>query len=122
MSLQISIRECGDIKILDLDGSSIMGGESESLSRYLRTLLADGARKLLLNLSNLSKVDSSGVSVIVETYISLQRQGGLLKLLSPCGQVLEVLTIYRLLDAIPNFEDETQALASFRSRVCSATA
>jgi len=99
-----------------------MGGESESLSRYLRTLLADGARKLLLNLSNLSKVDSSGVSVIVETYISLQRQGGLLKLLSPCGQVLEVLTIYRLLDAIPNFEDETQALPSFRSRVCSATA
>jgi len=59
-------------------------------------------------------VDSSGVGVIVAAYVSLKRQGGDLKLLCPCGRVLEVLTVFRLLDTIPSFEDETQALASFR--------
>jgi anti-sigma B factor antagonist len=97
------------------------GGESELLSEHLRDLTANGKRKMLLNLVNLTQVDSSGVSVIVETYVSLKRQGGELKLLAPCGRVLEVLTVFRLLDALPSFDDETQALASFRPRGYSAT-
>jgi anti-anti-sigma factor len=71
-------------------------------------------RKLLLNLANLTQVDSTGVSIIVKTYTFLTDQGGALKLLSPRGRVLEVLTVLRLLETIPSFEDETQALASFR--------
>jgi anti-anti-sigma factor len=97
------------------------GGESEMLSEHLRDLAANGKRKMLLNLVNLTQVDSSGVSVIVETYVSLKRQGGELKLLAPCGRVLKVLTVFRLLDALPSFDDETQALASFRPRGYSAT-
>ena len=115
MGLQISIRESSDVTILDLQGrSTIDGGESELLDSHLRQLLANGVRKLLLNLVNLIQVDSSGVGVIVAAYVSLKRHGGDLKLLCPCGRVLEVLTVFRLLDTIPSFEDETQALASFR--------
>ena len=115
MSLNVSIRKSGDVTILDLRGrSTINGGESELLSSHLQKLVADGARKLLLNLTNLTQVDSSGVSVIVTTYVSLRSQGGELKLLCPCGRVLEVLTVLRLLQIIPSFEEETQALASFR--------
>jgi len=117
MGLQISIRECNDVTILDLWGrSTIDDGESELLSEQLRALTAKGKRRLLLNLENLSKVDSSGISVIVEMYVSLEHQGGELKLLSPRGRVLEVLTVFRLLDAIPSFEEETQAVASFKYR------
>lgn len=113
--LDISTREFGDIKILDLRGrSTIDGGESELLSAHLQKLVANGARKLLLNLVNLTQVDSSGVGIIVGTYVSLKKQRGELKLLCPCGRVLEVLTIFHLLDIIPSFEDEAQALASFR--------
>ncbi len=65
---------------------------------------------------NLSQIDSSGVSIIVEMYVSLKRIGGELKLLSPRGRVLDVLTVYRLLDVIPSFEDETNALTSFGLR------
>ena len=115
MSLNVSIRKSGDVTILDLGGrSTINGGESELLSSHLQKLVADGVRKLLLNLTNLTQVDSSGVSVIVTTYVSLRSQGGELKLLCPCGRVLEVLTVLRLLQIIPSFEEETQALASFR--------
>ena len=122
MGLQISTRESGDVTILDLRGrSTIDGGESELLSNQLQKLVASGVRKLLLNLADLTQVDSSGVSIIVGTYVSLKRQGGDLGLLRPSGRVLEVLTVVHLIDAIPSFQDEAEALASFRPRGYSAT-
>ena len=115
MALLISIRECGDVSVVDLFGrSTVDTGESELLSRDLRKLLDVGKRKLLLNLMNLSEIDSSGVSIIVEVFVSLERAGGVLKLLAPRGRVLNVLTVFRLLDIIPSFEDEKDALKSFR--------
>ena len=78
-------------------------------------------RKLLLNIGDLSQVDSSGVSIIIETYVSLKRHGGDLKLLSPSGRVLQVLNVFRLLDIIPSFDDEAQALVSFGPRSYSAS-
>lgn len=117
MGLQISIRESGDVTILDLRGrSTIDGGESELLSSRLKELVANGVRKLLLNLADLAQVDTSGISVIIGTYISLRNRGGELKLLCPRGRVLEVFRVVRLLEFIPGFEDETQALASFRPK------
>jgi anti-anti-sigma factor len=122
VGLQISTRECGDVSVVDLRGrSTIDDGESELLSRHLRDLVDKSNCKLLLNLQGLSQVDSSGVSIIVETYVSLKRRGGELKLLCPGGRVLDVLTVFRLPDVIPTFEDEAQALASFQERSYSAT-
>jgi anti-sigma B factor antagonist len=116
------MRERGDVSILDLLGrSTIDAGESELLSRHLRDLTATGKRKLLLNLVNLSHIDSSAVSIIVEMYVALKHSDGELKLLSPQGRVLEVLRVFRLLDTIPSFEDETDALQSFRLRGSFAT-
>lgn len=117
MGLEISMRERGDVDVLDLLGrSTIDGGESEVLSKHLRNLIAKGKRKLLLNLLNLSQIDSSGVSIIVEMFVSLKRSGGELKLLSPRGRVLDVLKVFRLLDIIPSFDDEIEALENFRAR------
>jgi len=117
VSLQISVRECGDVSILDLRGRSTIGdGESELLSGHLKELVDNGVRKLLLNLADLTKIDSSGISIIVETCASLRRRGGDLKLLCPSGRVREVLTVFRLVELIPSFENEAQALASFGSR------
>jgi anti-anti-sigma factor len=114
VGLQISIRESRDITILDLQGRSTIDGESKLLDSQLQELIASGVRKLLLNLTNLTQVDSTGIGIIVKAYVSLRDQGGALKLLSPCGRVLDVLTVTRLLETIPSFEDETQALVSFR--------
>jgi anti-sigma B factor antagonist len=113
VGLKISIRESGDVTILDLRGrSTIDGGESELLNSHLKELVANGVRKLLLNLAGLTKVDTSGVGVIIGTYISLRDRGGELKLLSPRSRVLEVFRVLRI-KFIPSFEDETQALESF---------
>jgi len=120
VGLQISVRESGDVTILDLQGRATIGVDSELLSGHLQRLIVNGARKLLLNLADVTQLDSSGISAITGTYVSLGRQGGSLKLLSPCGRVRTVLRVIRLLDIIPTFEDETKALASFRPRGYSA--
>jgi anti-anti-sigma factor len=123
MGLDISIRESGDVTILDLRGrSTISGGESERLSGHLQELVAKGARKLLLNVRNLSQLlDSSAVSIFIATYVSLKRHGGDLKLLRPAGRVLQVLNVFRLLDIVPSFDEEAQALASFGPQSYSAS-
>jgi anti-anti-sigma factor len=122
VGLQISIRESGDVTILDLRGrSTINDGESDLLNSHIQALVAKGARKLLLNLGDLTQVDSSGMGVIVGTYVSLCSQGGDIRLLRPRGLVLEVFKVLHLLKIIPMFEDEAEALASFRTRGYSAT-
>jgi anti-sigma B factor antagonist len=120
VGLQVSIRESGDVTILDLRGRATIGADNELLSSQLQELVARGVRKLLLNLADLTQVDSSAVSTIARLYFSLRRQGGELKLLRPCGRVLMVLKVLHLLDIIPSFDDETQALASFQPRSYSA--
>ena len=117
MGLQISTRECGDIAVLDLRGrSTVNDSESEALRSYLAELVAAGVRKLLLNVADLKQIDSSGVSVIIDTYVSLRDKGGELRLLRPGGPVLAVFEVLRLLEIIPSFDDEAEAIASFRPR------
>jgi anti-sigma B factor antagonist len=114
VGLQFSIRESDDVTILDLQGRVTIGVDSDLLNVHLKKLVAQGVRKLLLNLEDVTQLDSMGISAVVATYVSLSRQGGSLKLLCPRGRVQDVLRVIRLADFIPTFEDETQALASFR--------
>ena len=122
MSLQISTRKSGDVTVVDLQGRSTLNdGESDQLGRHLKDLIASGVRKLLLNVRDVTQIDSSGVSIIVETFMSLKRQDGGLKLLYARGRVREVLAVFRLQKIIASFEDEAQALASFESLVFGRT-
>ena len=121
MSLQISVRESRDVAILDLKGKLITGKDGELLSKRLCESISNGKSKLLLNLGKLTQVDSSGVSIIARTHGSLKRLGGNLGLLRPSGHVLDVFRVLHLLEMIPSFEDEEQALASFQSSSSSQT-
>ena len=98
----------------------MIGPDNDLLNGQLRKLVNEGARKLLLNLADVTQVDSSSIATIAGTFVSLSRQGGSLKLLCPRGRVRVVLGVMRLLDSIPTFGDETQALANFRPRGYSA--
>ena len=118
--LQISIREFAGVTVLDIQGRATIGVGRFLLSVHLRKLVAKGVRKLLLNLADVTQLDSSGISPAVGTYVSLSRQGGSLKLVCPRGRVQDVLRVMRVADSIPTFDDETQALASFRPQACAA--
>jgi len=121
VALQISIRESGDITILDLQGrATINDGESELLRTRLEQLIANGARKFLLNLADLSHVDSSGFSVLANVCLSLRNRGGDLRFIRPSGRAQLAFNALRLLDLIRTFENESEALASFQAKHNSA--
>lgn len=114
MSLQISVRETGDVAILDLQGRwTIDDSHNKLLKTQLQELFASGVRKFLLNLSELTQIDSSGVSSIVKTYRSIRAEGCDLRLLRPSGHVLEVFRTLHLLQVISSFDDERLAVDSF---------
>jgi anti-anti-sigma factor len=106
---------------VDLRGKATIGPDSDLLRTHLKELIAHDVRKLLLNLADLTQVDSSGVNALIEAHTSLRRQGGTVKFVRPNGSVLALLRVIHLIDVIPTFEDETQALASFRAQSSSAT-
>jgi anti-sigma B factor antagonist len=117
VALRISIRESGDITILDLQGrATISDGESELLRSKLEELMANGVDKFLLNLTDMSHVDSSGFSVVVKVCVSLREKGGDLRLLRPTGGALLAFKVLHLLDLIRTFDNEGEALASFRPK------
>ncbi len=113
MILQVTMRQSGDVTLLDLEGRATIGPANDLLAAELARLIKGGARKLLINLRGVKQVDSSSISTLVRTFVSLQSAGGSLKLLGPQGRVRAVLGLTRLLSVIPNFDDEAAALASF---------
>ncbi|MGB9403777.1 MAG: STAS domain-containing protein [Candidatus Acidiferrales bacterium] len=114
LTLQISSRKSGDVVILDLQGRALIGTSNDDLGRELRGLIEGGARKILVNLGGVPQVDSSGISTIVRSFVTLRREGGSLKLLKPVGHVHEVLALTHLIQTIPTFQDEKAALDSFK--------
>ena len=115
VGLEITIREEGDVTILDLKGRATIGLGNDMLNAKLRQVVDGGSKKLLINLAEMNQIDSSGISSLVRTFVTLERNKGALKLLNPAGRVKEVLAVTRLLAAIPTFEDESAAVASFKS-------
>jgi anti-sigma B factor antagonist len=114
MSLQLSVRHAADFVIVDLTGIAKMGPANDFLDSQLRRLIEDGTSKMLVNLTDVTQLDSSSIGSIVRAFTSLKRRGASLKLLRPRGNVKLVLETVHLLDVIPSIEDEAQAIASFR--------
>ena len=113
MGLQVITRQSGDVTILDLQGRVVIGKANDELSGALRKSMEGGAKKVLLNMSGVNQIDSSGISTMVRAFVSLNRAGGALKLMCATGRVHDVLEVTRLLASIPLFTTEEDALKSF---------
>jgi anti-sigma B factor antagonist len=114
VGLRVTIRQSDDVTILDLEGRATIGKENDALIAELQRLTKGGTRKLLVNVAQLSQIDSSGISTLVRTFVAMGKSGGSLKLVAPMGRVRQALTVARLLGPIPAFDDEAAALASFK--------
>jgi anti-sigma B factor antagonist len=114
VDLRVAERTVSGVTILDLHGSATIGATAEQLTGEMKKIRDGGASKVLVNLTELTQIDSTGISALVGNFIGMGRAGGSLKLLAPKGRVREVLSVMRLLEVIPAFEDESKALASFQ--------
>jgi anti-anti-sigma factor len=120
MDLRISERKSGNVTILDLQGRVVLGANNDSLAAELRKLAESAPCNVLINLAEATQVDSSGISTLVRSFVTLERDGGSLKILNPTGHVREILELTRLVQCFPTYTDEAEALASFRSSAAHA--
>ena len=111
--LEVSARESAGIHYLQVHGRLTIGDASEHLNEFTQQLLKQGAKKMVVNLNDIPQIDSSGISSLVKLSISLARQGGGLHLVCGPGRVRDALTVTRLVEAIPTFDSESTASASF---------
>jgi anti-sigma B factor antagonist len=112
--LSINPREAGDVTILDLSGKITIGEGSVQLREAVRQLLDTGKKKILLNLGDVSYVDSSGIGELVSSYTTANKSEGQLKLLNLTKKIQDLLAITKLLTVFEIHESEDAALASFK--------
>ena len=112
--LNIKERQAGDVTIMDLDGEVRIGDSATALRSAIRNLVARGSTKLLLNLAGVRYIDSSGIGELIANYTTVGRSGGQLKLLNLTEKVQDLLVITKLLTVFDVYDDESEALSSFK--------
>ena len=112
--LNINERQAGDVTVLDMSGKITIGEGSVALRGAIRRLIEEGKKKILLNLSQVSYVDSSGIGEFVASFTAINREGGQLKLLNLTQKIQDLLAITKLLTVFDTYDDESSALNSFK--------
>jgi anti-sigma B factor antagonist len=114
MSMNVATRQVDGITILDLSGRITLGEGSVTLRDSVRDLLAKGEKNILLNLGNITYIDSSGIGELVSGFTSVKNAGGELKLLNLTKKVHDLLQITKLYTVFDIKDDEATAIGSFK--------
>ena len=112
--LNIQEREKGDVTILDMSGKVTIGEGSVALRSAIRGLLEKGRKKILLNLSGVGYIDSSGIGELVASFTAINKEGGQLKLLNLTQKLQDLLAITKLPTVFDVYEDEATALEGYK--------
>ena len=113
MSLKIDTREVAHVTILDIHGRIVLGEEIGDLRDAVRALIAEGKKKIILNLAGVDYIDSSGVGELVGSFTTVRNAGGELKLLNLTQKVHDVLYVTKLYTVFDIKDDEFTAVRSF---------
>jgi anti-sigma B factor antagonist len=109
----VTTRQVGDVSVIDVTGRITLGEGASTLRESIRDLVAKGNKKILLNLSDVSYIDSSGIGELVSGFTTVTNQGGVLKLLGLTKRVKDLLQITKLYTVFDVYDDETSAIRSF---------
>jgi anti-sigma B factor antagonist len=113
VSMKASTRQVDGVTIVDLSGRITLGEGSVVLRDTIKDLLGKGQKKILLNLGDVSYIDSSGIGELVSAFTSVRNQGGELKLLHLTKKVHDLLQITKLYTVFDVKDDEAGAIAAF---------
>jgi anti-anti-sigma factor len=113
VSLITNVREVGGVTVVDLSGRITIGEGSGTLRDTVRELLSKGQKNILLNLGDVSYIDSSGLGELVSSYTTAANQGAKVKLMNVQKKVGDLLQITKLYTVFESFDDEAKGVGSF---------
>jgi anti-sigma B factor antagonist len=112
--MKTSTRQVDGVTIVDCSGRITLGEGSITIRDTVRELLSKGQKKILLNLGDVSYIDSSGIGELVSAFTTVRNQGGDLKLLKLTKKVHDLLQITKLYTVFDVKDDETAAVKAFQ--------
>jgi anti-sigma B factor antagonist len=110
MSFSLKTRKAEDVTILDMSGKLTIGESVMQLRETLKNLVAEGGRKFILNLGDVSYIDSSGLGELVSSYTTVRNKGGDVKLLKLTTKTRDLLQMTKLLTVFDTYDDEAKAI------------
>jgi anti-sigma B factor antagonist len=113
VALKMTYREVDGVAVVALDGRIVLGEESNALREKVKSLIAEGKKKIVLNMDNITFIDSAGLGTLVAAHHSAKSQGASLRLCHLGSKFQEVLQITKLLTVFEVYDTEAAAVSSF---------
>jgi anti-sigma B factor antagonist len=113
VALKISNRQVNGVGVVDLEGRIVLGEESNAMREQIKGMLAAGQKKIVLNLNNVTYIDSAGLGALVAAHHSARTQGASLKLAHLGSKFQEILQVTKLLTVFEVHDTEAAAVSSF---------
>jgi len=113
VALKMSQREVDSVTVVALDGRIVLGEESNALREKVKGLLAEGKKKIVLNVNNIAFIDSAGLGTLVASHHTAKKEGASLRLCHLDNKFQQVLQITKLLTLLYISNTEAEAVASF---------
>ncbi|HMD41740.1 MAG TPA: STAS domain-containing protein [Candidatus Acidoferrum sp.] len=113
MALKMTSREVDGVTVIAMDGRIVLGEESNALREKVKALVAEGKKKVVMNMDNITFIDSAGLGTLVAAHHSAKGQGASLRLCHLGTKFQEVLQITKLMTIFEVYNTEAEAVASF---------
>jgi anti-sigma B factor antagonist len=112
VNFSVNVRQADGVSLVDVTGR-LTSFESKAFQQMIHGLLKEGHTNIVLNLTGLEYLDSSGIGELVRNYMSVVKRGGAMKVVGLAPRVEEILKVTQLYQVFPEFPDEASALESF---------
>jgi anti-sigma B factor antagonist len=113
VALKITDRVVDGVEVEGLEGRIVLGEESNALREKVKALLAAGQKKIVLNMGNVTYIDSSGLGTLVALHTSARSQGASMKISNLGSKFQELLQVTKLVTVFDTYPSEAAAIASF---------
>jgi anti-sigma B factor antagonist len=115
--LKTTATDVGDVTVLDLDGHLIFDGGDAVFRDGVNDLIARDRLKIVVNLANVTYIDSAGIGVLIARFLAVRRRGGDMRLANLTVRSHRVMTITQLLNVFESFKTVDEAVRSFESPI-----
>ena len=116
MAVSFQTKMTGDVCVLSPEGKIVIGDEVAALREKIKEVLDGGQKNILVNLANVSYIDSTGVGALVGSFTTIRNQGGQMKLSNLSQRVKDILLVTKLLTVFDVYENETEGARSFAAK------